>query len=363
MSAVVRVSHGGGHYAVHVGEGLLREAGALLQKNIKPDLCAIVTDENVARYHLNTLQAAFKREGIAHTAIVLPPGEQTKSFRQLEKLCNALLEAGVSRGSAVAALGGGVVGDLAGLAASLVHRGAPFVNCPTTLLSQVDASVGGKTAVNTPLGKNLAGTFWPPRLVISDTATLATLPERELRSGFAEVVKHAVIAGGPAFARLEGSGNPLGASLAETIVESVRIKARIVSADEREQGAREVLNLGHTFGHGLEAAAGYDGRAVCHGEAVAAGIMLAFAFAIEEGTAKESEARRVAAVLEKAGLPVALATLGIAATAQQLTAFMRRDKKAKGGKIRLVLPRAIGEVTVHEAVPTRLEEFLERRLK
>jgi 3-dehydroquinate synthase len=355
--AVVPVGLGERSYDVRIGAGLLRRAGELIAPFAR-GRAFVVTDFNVARLHratlLEGLQSALKT-GV--TVIEIPPGEKQKSYAGLETLCASLLEAGADRRDLVIAFGGGVIGDLAGLASGLVKRGLDLVQIPTTLLAQVDSSVGGKTAIDTPQGKNLIGLFHQPRLVLADLDVLSTLPEREMRAGYAEIVKYALI-GDPAFFEWCDAnvwrisrGDP--EALAHAVAVSVRAKAHIVAADELESGARALLNLGHTFAHALETSAGYDG-ALLHGEAVAAGMALAFRLSAQMGVCPLSASQRVTAHLEAAGFECNLRRLpGGPYEAPRLADIMTHDKKAEGGRLTLVLARDIGRAFVFKAAPTK----------
>ena len=286
MPATVRVDLGERSYDVLIGTGLLARAADLVHARLGAARCAIVTDANVAKHHLGTLEQALAALGRHAGTAVLPPGEATKSFASLARVCERLLETGLERGGLVVALGGGVIGDLAGLAASLVRRGVRFVQIPTTLLAQVDSSVGGKTGINTPQGKNLVGTFHQPSLVLADIGLLATLPEREFRAGYVEAAKYGLLGDAAFLGWLERNWPAVAAqesaALAHVVATSVAGKAAIVARDETETGDRMLLNLGHTFGHALEAWAGYSDR-LLHGEAVAIGVCLAFELSRELG--------------------------------------------------------------------------------
>ncbi|WP_267380572.1 MULTISPECIES: 3-dehydroquinate synthase [unclassified Sphingomonas] len=349
----VTVSLGERSYPIHIETGLLTIAGDLLAPLLQGRRVAIVTDSNVLP-HLATLQAALAEEDIASEAIVLAPGEATKSWSVLETLCDRLLELGIERGDHVIALGGGVIGDLVGFACAILKRGCRFVQIPTTLLAQVDSSVGGKTAINTRAGKNLIGAFHQPVMVLIDPAVLDTLPPRELRAGYAEVVKYGLIDDAPFFAWCEANGAALLAGdedLRErAIAHSVAAKARIVAADEHEtNGTRALLNLGHTFGHALEAEAGFDGTLI-HGEGVAAGCALAFAFSAAQGLCPDADAARVAAHMREVGLPDGLAATGIAASGARLVDHMRHDKKMDAGTLPFLLARGIGGTVLDRGV-------------
>jgi 3-dehydroquinate synthase len=363
MSAQVEVQLADRSYDIHVGPGAIAEAGARL-KPLARDYVAVVTDRNVATHHLAPLTVSLKRAGIEARPIVLEPGEATKSFQGLEALCSALLAAGVDRGGLIVALGGGVIGDLTGFAASVLKRGVDFVQIPTTLLAQVDSSVGGKTAINTKEGKNLVGVFHQPRMVIADIATLSTLSPRELRAGYAEVVKYGALGDVKFFEWLESHGASAlrGApdKLEHIVAHSCRMKADIVARDERETGERALLNLGHTFGHALEAATGYSSR-LLHGEGVAIGMVLAFQLSAKLGLAPAADAERIANHLRANGLPASIADIeGKRPDADTLLAHMMHDKKAKSGKLVFVLARGIGRSFTTSDVPSeKVREVLE----
>lgn len=346
----VRVELGERGYDIHVGPGLIAQAGKYLEPLLRRARVAIVTDETVARHHLPALTASLDEHGIAHSEIVLPAGESTKSFAQLEKLTEWLLETGVERGDLVIALGGGVIGDLTGFAASIVRRGVDFAQIPTTLLSQVDSSVGGKTGINTKQGKNLAGAFHQPRLVLADTDALKTLPMRDFLAGYAEVVKYGLINDRAFFDWLETNLDAIKAgdddARSYAIVKSCEAKAAIVAADERESNVRALLNLGHTFGHALEAATGFSNKLV-HGEGVAVGMALAFDYSVRLGLCPTQDAVRVHRHLERAGLPCSLADIpGPLPDAEGLIALMGQDKKVVDGKLTFILVRGIGEAFI-----------------
>ena len=354
MSEIVPVALGERGYDIHIGAGLLDCAAALL-KPLCRGVTPVVTDENVARLYLDKLITALRAGGIDAQPIVLPAGEETKSFGNLESLCREMLRLGVERGGVVLALGGGVIGDLAGFAAGVLKRGVDFVQIATTLLAQVDSSVGGKTAIDVPEGKNLIGLFHQPKLVIADTAVLSTLPHRELRSGYAEVVKYAVLDDAAFFDWLEGNGVKALAgdpsALSHMIAHCCRMKARIVARDERESGERALLNLGHTFGHALEAASGYSG-ALLHGEAVAIGMVLALRLSERLGHCQRSDGDRLVVHLKCAGLPAGLADLrGERPSPERLLEFMAHDKKTEAGKLKFVLARGLGKAFVSADVP------------
>ncbi len=335
-----------GGYDVMIGADLLGRAGALLAPVLPGRRAVIVTDEHVAKLHLDALQAGLA--GFDTGAIIVPAGESSKSLASYERVMDDLLARGIDRRTAVIALGGGVVGDLAGFVAATALRGLPFVQVPTTLLAQVDSSVGGKTGVNTRAGKNLVGAFHQPRAVLADTSTLATLPPRELRAGYAEIVKAGLIADADFYAWCETHGAAVvggdAARQAEAIARACAFKAEVVGADEREERAddgRALLNLGHTFAHALEAECGYGG-ALLHGEAVAVGLGLAFRLSARLGLCPGAVADRVIAHVAEVGLPAELRVLNRRFSAERLIAHMRRDKKARDGALRFVLARGIG---------------------
>jgi 3-dehydroquinate synthase len=361
----LRVELGARSYDIVVGSGLLERAGPQLAEVVRRPEVIIVTDANLAATgHLAVLRRSLEAAAIAPRHIVLPPGEATKSMAQLAELSDRLLDLGVERTTTLVAFGGGVIGDLAGFAAAIALRGLDYVQIPTTLLAQVDSAIGGKTGINTRHGKNLIGAFHQPRLVLSDTAVLGSLPPRELRAGYAEVVKYGLIDRPDFFAWLEAHGGALlagePAAQQHAILESCRAKAAVVAADERELGARGLLNLGHTFAHALEAACGY-GDELLHGEAVALGIVMAFELSARLGLCPEDDARRVRAHLAAVGLPTALSMVrpeGFATEA--LLAAMGHDKKARGGRPRFVLARGIGRAfTGAEVEPAEIEALLD----
>jgi 3-dehydroquinate synthase len=362
----VRVELGERSYDVMIGPGLLAEAGALLSSLMPKRNVAIVTDENVAARHLSALRTSLQNNGIATAEIIVPPGEASKSFQRLEAVVEAILDARLERGDAVVALGGGVVGDLAGFAAAVTRRGMHLVQMPTTLLAQVDSSVGGKTGINAPQGKNLVGAFLQPELVVADTATLATLPKREFRAGYAEMAKVGLIGDEPFFAWLEKNRAEVfagGAALIRGIAESVRFKAKTVAADERETGERALLNLGHTFAHAIEAACGFDTERLVHGEAVSIGMVLAHDFSVAQGLAPAADAARVRKHMKDAGLPVSLADVpGAPIPADELMRHVAQDKKVKRGRLTFILTRGIGKAFIASDVAReKVQKFLEKQ--
>jgi 3-dehydroquinate synthase len=363
----VTVELGARTYPIHIEAGILARAGQFLAPLAKGRRVAIVTDENLG-VHLAMVQASLAGAGIASEAIVLTPGEGSKSWATLEMLCDRLLELGIERGDHVVTLGGGVIGDLVGFACSILKRGCQFVQIPTSLLAQVDSSVGGKTAINTKAGKNLIGAFHQPAMVLIDPQVLDTLPIRELRAGYAEVVKYGLIDDFAFFEWCEANGAALLAgdlALREyAIAHSVSAKARIVAADEHEtNGIRALLNLGHTFGHALEAETGFS-QALIHGEGVAAGCSLAFGFSAAQGICSGQDAERVAAHWRDAGLPDGLAAAGVSASGARLVDHMRHDKKMAVGTLPFLLARGIGQTYLDKTVDLAdVESFLEAQAR
>ena len=366
--AVIRVELAGRSYEVRVGGGLLADlpaqCGTLLRKRRVP----IVTDANVAANWRETVQQSLESAGFEPQWLILDPGEGAKSWGGLERTMDWLLEQEVERGDHVLALGGGVIGDLTGFAAAILKRGCGFIQLPTTLLAQVDSSVGGKTAINSAAGKNLVGAFHQPALVLADLDTLATLPARELRCGYAEVIKYGIL-GDPAFfdwCETEGAKVVAGDRAAQeyAVTESVKAKARIVAEDERETtGARALLNLGHTFGHALEAETGFS-DALLHGEGVALGMVLAARYSARRGYITSADATRVTAAIAAAGLPVEISALGMDADGAKLAAHMLHDKKMDAGTLPFILLRGIGEAFLDKTV--RLDDvaaFLDEELR
>lgn len=347
----VRVDLGERSYDIVIGAALLDAAGELISAFLNNPRAFIVTDETVAGLHLETLERSLTAAGITPVTRTLPVGESTKSMAQLDALLGWLLGKGASRDDVLIAFGGGVIGDLTGLAAALMKRGMKFIQIPTTLLAQVDSSVGGKTAINTEHGKNLVGAFYQPALVLSDTDVLATLPEREKRAGFAEIIKYGLIDDAPFFDILEQNSADVlalkSAAITDTIARSCQSKARIVALDEREGGVRALLNLGHTFGHTLEAANGF-GPDLLHGEAVGTGMALAMRYSARLGLMSAQEATRVDAALQAAGLTTRIENLdGGPYRAEHLVELMKHDKKARAGRVPLILARGIGEAFIH----------------
>lgn len=343
----VTVDLGARSYMIEIADGLLDTAADRLADFTGRDRMIVVTDETVAKLQLPRLTESARQAGVTLHPVILPAGEATKNWHQLELLTDQLLQLGIERGDHVVALGGGVIGDLTGFAAAIVKRGCNFVQIPTTLLAQVDSSVGGKTAINSRAGKNLIGAFHQPSLVLIDPSVLDSLPPRELRAGYAEVVKYGLIDDADFFAWCETHGPDVlaGDRMAqiEAIQRSVAAKARIVGEDETERsGRRALLNLGHTFGHALEAETGFS-DALLHGEAVAVGICLAFDYSARRGLCDAHDADRISAHFADTGLPNDLAAAGVKATGEKLTGHMRHDKKMEGGTLPFLLARGIGK--------------------
>jgi len=349
MSERISVSLGARSYDIHVGAGLLARAGEILAPLARGRV-PVVTDAHVAALHLDALLAALKAAHLDAEPVVIPPGEESKSFAGLERLTSAFLKMGLERSGLVVALGGGVIGDLTGFAAGILKRGVDFAQIPTTLLAQVDSSVGGKTAINTPEGKNLIGMFHQPRVVIADTATLASLPRRELLAGYAEVAKYGALGDAAFFDWLEAhaaralAGDQ--AALVHMVAHACRMKAGIVARDEREDGERALLNLGHTFGHALEAATGYSQR-LLHGEGVAIGMVLAFKLASRLGLSPDSDAQRIERHFSQVGLSTKIADIPPPLPAvDEIIGHMLHDKKVKSGQLNFILARGIGSAFV-----------------
>ena len=363
---IVNVPLGERGYDIAIGRGLIAELGKRVAALRPGAAVAIVSDETVAARYLGLAEQALTAAGVRTSRVVVPAGEASKSWRMLENVCEQLLAARIERGDLIVALGGGVVGDLAGFAAAIVRRGVSVVQVPTTLLAQVDSSVGGKTGINSAHGKNQIGAFYQPVLVIADTGLLDTLPAREFRAGYAEVVKYGLIGDAGFFAWLEANWRDVlsgGPAREHAIATSCRAKAITVANDERESGERALLNLGHTFGHALEAAAGFSGR-LLHGEAVAIGVALAFAFSARRGLLASAEAARVERHLAAVGLPTKPSDVTFEwPGADALMALMAQDKKARRGKLTLILARGIGASFVApDADPAEVRAFLAEKL-
>ena len=354
MTQTVAVDIAGKPYEVLIGPGLIERAGALIRPLLKRPRLAVVMDETVSALHGAALEASLRAAGIAFHPVVIAPGEEAKSFAGLEGLCESLLELELDRGDLVAAFGGGVVGDLTGFAAAILKRGIDFVQLPTTLQAQFDSSVGGKTAIDTPRGKNLIGAFHQPRLVLADLDALASLPRRELICGYAEIIKYGLLGDLAFFEWLEVNGADVlsrePAALAYAVKRSVEMKAGIVAEDERETGRRALLNLGHTFAHALEAETGF-GEALKHGEAVGIGMALALRFSVHLGSCPGQDAARAARAIAAAGLPTQLSELtGHPFRAGALVAHMAQDKKAEAGALTFILARGLGDAFVAKGV-------------
>jgi len=363
---IVNVALGDRAYDIVIGRSQMAALGVRASA-LKPGAkAAIVTDDTVAGLHLEAAEAALKTSGLATSRVVVAAGEGTKSFAGLDRVCEALIAAKIERGDLVVALGGGVVGDLAGFAAAVVRRGLDYIQVPTTLLAQVDSSVGGKTAINSRHGKNLVGAFYQPLLVVADTAVLDTLPPRQFRAGYAEVVKYGLLGDAGFFGWLDANVKEVfagGAAREHAIATSCRMKAAIVARDERETGDRALLNLGHTFGHALEAAAGFSDR-LLHGEAVALGMALAAEFSARLGVLAPEQAARATRHLAGAGLPVRLADVaGGVPNADRLMDLMAQDKKVRRGKLTFILLRDIGAAYIAPDIdPALLRAFLVEKL-
>jgi 3-dehydroquinate synthase len=356
VSDSLQVALGSRSYPIHIG-GALLDCAELFEPHVRARVAAVVTNETIAPLYAARLEASLRHAGAKTLRIVVPDGEAFKTLETLDRVFEALLQANADRRTVVVALGGGVIGDLAGFAAATYQRGVSYLQVPTTLLAQVDSSVGGKTAVNHALGKNMIGAFHQPLAVIADTDTLATLPERELGAGLAEVVKHGAILDSQFLDWIEANAERLRtrdpAALAHAIRRSCEIKARIVAEDERESGARALLNFGHTFGHAIESGAGYGSW--LHGEAVAAGMALAARFSARQGRIDTNAAERLVGLLAKLRLPVERPPM----PAERWLEFMARDKKNRDGRITLILLEALGRATIVDDTPVaEIEAFL-----
>jgi 3-dehydroquinate synthase len=361
-------------YDIMVGRDLLATIGQRIVALRPGAKVAIVTDETVARHHLAAAEHALNQAGVVASRVIVPAGEQSKSFRLLEQVCDALIAARIERGDLVVALGGGVIGDLAGFAAAVLRRGVDYVQVPTTLLAQVDSSVGGKTAINASRGKNLIGAFYQPILVLADTALLDTLPEREFRAGYAEVVKYGLLGDAEFFEWLETNwqdvfaGGPAHGNAAApreyAVVKSVQAKAAIVARDERETGDRMLLNLGHTFGHAFEAACGFSER-LLHGEAIGLGMALAFEFSARRGLIPQAQAERAIRHLAAVGLPTHVTDIpGAQPGLDTLMDLIAQDKKVQRGRLTFILVRGIGQAFVTRDVEaSEVRAFLQEKLR
>lgn len=358
---------GGRGYDILIGQRLLAEAGAHIAPFIKEKRVIVVTDETVARRYLHAFSNALSIQGITCTPVIVPPGEGSKSLTQLGKVLETILELSITRNTVLVALGGGVIGDLTGFAASILLRGIDFIQIPTTLLAQVDSSVGGKTGVNAKTGKNLIGSFHQPLLVLADVAALATLPERERKAGYAEIVKYGLIRDAAFFDWCEQNGAKVIANDAEAVTYAVKAscehKAQVVAADEKEQGERALLNFGHTFGHALEAETGYS-DVLLHGEAVAIGMVLAHQFSTAPGLCPETDTKRVIAHFKSIGLMTSPLDVRKDWDVDAIMHHFTRDKKATQNSLNFILTRGIGKAYVAKDVAAeRLREFLQQALK
>jgi 3-dehydroquinate synthase len=371
QDTIVDVALGDRSYDIVIGRDVLASLGARVAA-LRPGVrTAIVTDKTVAKHWLEKTEASLAAAGIPSSRVIVDEGEGSKTYHGLEQVSEALVAAKIERNDLVIALGGGVVGDLAGFAAAILRRGVDFVQVPTSLLAQVDSSVGGKTGINSPRGKNLLGAFHQPVLVIADTAVLDTLSPRQFRAGYAEVAKYGVLGDEAFFTWLENNHGEVfkgGAAREHAIATSCRAKAAIVARDERETGDRALLNLGHTFGHALEAATGFSDR-LFHGEGVAIGTVLAAEFSASLGMIPQSDAARVKRHLAEVGLPTHLQDIaGFAqeglADADALLALMAQDKKVRRGKLTFILLEAVGRAVIAKDVdPSRVRDFLQAKLK
>jgi len=363
----VTVSLDNRSYDIMIGTQLIARAGTLIAKRLPHARAGIITDSNISALYLPALKASLKAAGIANTSIVVAAGEQSKSFPTLETVVDHLLAAKLERGDIVIAFGGGVIGDLAGFAAGIVRRGMEFVQIPTSLLAQVDSSVGGKTGINTAQGKNLLGVFYQPKLVLADTDILKTLPEREFRAGYAEMVKYGLINQPDFFHWLENNWQAVfsgGKERIQAIATACRAKATVVERDERESGERALLNLGHTFGHALEAATGYNATRLVHGEGVAIGMVLAYQFSAWLKLCSAQAAEQAEVHLRAVGLPTRLEDItGSLPDVDILMNYITQDKKVSNGALTFILTRGIGKAFIaRDLPPAQVREFLTEKL-
>ncbi|MCF7644671.1 3-dehydroquinate synthase [Bacillus subtilis] len=362
----VHVSLGDRSYDILIGSGLIARAGQEIASRLPGIRAAVVTDENLAKLHLPVLLSALEAAGITATPVIVAAGEKSKGFATLESVTNDILKARLERGDAVIAFGGGVIGDLAGFVAGIVRRGMNFIQIPTSLLAQVDSSVGGKTGINTAYGKNLVGVFNQPQLVLADTDILDTLSKREFAAGYAEVAKYGLIDQPEFFAWLENNWQDVfagGAARQHAIATSCRAKAAVVARDERETGDRALLNLGHTFGHALETATNYDSSRLVHGEAVAIGMVLAHQFSARLGLISENVAVRVEKHLKAVGLPVSMKEIAGLPSADMLMSYIAQDKKVSRGSLTFILTRGLGQSFIAKDVTAAdVQAFLEDKL-
>jgi len=363
----VEVDLGARSYDIRIGRGLIETAGHAIAAVLPKARLAVVTDETVAGLHLQRFQESLTDVGLEHVCLSVPAGESSKRFSEYQRLCEEVLAARLERGDAIVALGGGVVGDLAGFVAASVRRGMAFVQVPTTLLAQVDSSVGGKTGINAPQGKNLIGAFHQPSLVLADTAVLDTLPVRDFRAGYAEIVKYGLLGDTAFFDWLEANWKAVfagGAERDEAVARSCQAKADVVAADEFEAGRRALLNLGHTFGHALEAAVEYQTERLVHGEGVSIGMTLAFEFSARLNLLPDLDVDRVKHHLTAVGLPTKLSDIpGQLPAAAFLMDSIAQDKKVSRGELTFILARGIGQAFVERGVdPATVQAFLEEKL-
>ena len=362
----VHVSLGERSYDILIGSGLIARAGQEIASRLPGIRAAVVTDENLAKLHLPSLLSALEAAGITATPVVVAAGEKSKGFATLETVTNEVLKARLERGDAVIALGGGVIGDLAGFVAGIVRRGMNFIQIPTSLLAQVDSSVGGKTGINTGYGKNLVGVFNQPQLVLADTDILDTLSKREFAAGYAEVAKYGLIDQPEFFEWLENNWQGVfagGTARQQAIATSCRAKAAVVARDERETGDRALLNLGHTFGHALETATNYDSARLVHGEAVAIGMVLAHQFSARLGLISEDIAARVETHLKTVGLPVSMKEIAGLPSADVLMSYIAQDKKVSRGALTFILTRGLGRSFIAKDVNAAdVQAFLQEKL-
>ncbi|WP_035898765.1 3-dehydroquinate synthase [Labrenzia sp. DG1229] len=364
----VRVDLDARSYDIKIGRGLIETAGAEIKSVLPGARLCVIADKTVAGLHLDAFSASLDSAGIVHTVLTVPAGESTKCFREFERLCDDVLATRLERGDAIVALGGGVVGDLAGFVASATRRGMAFVQVPTTLLAQVDSSVGGKTGINSRHGKNLIGAFYQPVLVLADTAVLDTLPTRDFRAGYAEVAKYGLLGDADFFDWLEVNWKAIfagGPERDEAVARSCLAKADIVAADELEAGQRALLNLGHTFGHALESAVSYETERLVHGEGVSIGTMLAHEFSARLGLIGEDTVTRVHRHFTAVGLPVRLQDIpGQLPGAETFMDIIAQDKKVSRGSLTFILTRGIGHAFVEKGVdPAIVTEFLKEKLE
>jgi len=367
---VVPVSLGSRSYDIVIGRGAIATLGTRIAELRPRAKVFIVSDENVAAHAMAAAQAALKRAGAANSQLIVAPGEASKSFRVFEQVCEAIVDAQIERGDLIVALGGGVIGDLAGFAAAVVRRGLDYVQVPTTLLAQVDSSVGGKTAIDSRHGKNLIGAFHQPILVVADTELLDSLSEREFRAGYSELVKYGLLGDAAFFSWLEahwrdifGASSSRNSAREHAVAVACRAKAAIVGRDERETGERALLNLGHTFGHALEAACGFSDR-LLHGEAIAIGMVLAFEFSVRRGLAPAGDAERVKRHFADVGLPTGPSTIpGPLPGLDRIMELIAQDKKVKRGMLTFILVRAVGSAVIETGVEEReVRAFLNEQL-